>query len=90
MKCRFLLLVAALLMMCSGVKADNVLYAVVDGTTMTLKYGEIEAGAVEYQYWNSDWNVSFKGTITKAVIDASCAAYAAESYSNLFRECDKL
>ncbi|MBQ9678367.1 MAG: BspA family leucine-rich repeat surface protein, partial [Prevotella sp.] len=85
MKRRFLLLVAALLMMCSGVKADNVLYAVVDGTTMTLKYGDESAmptGAKKYGVWS--WSQSFCSAITTAIIDESCKNYSGTGLNHLF------
>ncbi|MBR1546976.1 MAG: BspA family leucine-rich repeat surface protein [Prevotella sp.] len=91
MKRRFLLLVAALLMMCSGVKADNVLYAVVDGTTMTLKYGDESAmptGAKKYGVWS--WSQSFCSAITTAIIDESCKNYSGTTLERLFRECQQV
>ena len=66
------------------------LYAVVDGTTLTLKCGDptSEAGSVTYDGFG--WNDSFKSTITTAVVDASCQNYTGTTLSGLFYECENL
>ena len=55
---------AAMLLVCAqAAMADNVLYAQVEGTNMTLKYGEKPADSETIKYYQSDgtqgWNGSF-------------------------------
>ena len=67
------------------------LYAVIDGTTMTLKASTKSIkGATKYDpdtYW---WTQSFSKTVTTAVIDATCKNYSGSSLDNLFYYCTKL
>lgn len=72
-------------------KWSQALYAVVNGTTMTLKCGDptSETGSVTYNDWSS-WNDSFKNTITNVVVDASCQNYTGTTLSYLFYQCTNL
>ena len=72
-------------------KWSQALYAVVNGTTMTLKCGDptSETGSVTYNDW-SLWNNSFRNTITNVVVDASCQNYTGTTLSVLFYECENL
>ena len=65
------------------------LYAVIDGTTMTLKGGSPEEGTIVYD-GSDNWNNSFWPTITSAIIDKSCRDYNGITLSNLFFGCQKL
>jgi len=72
-------------------KWSQALYAVVNGTTMTLKCGDPtnETGSVTYNNMSS-WNDSFKNTITNVVVDASCQNYIGTTLSCLFSEFENL
>ena len=72
-------------------KWSQALYAVVSGTTMTLKCGDpsSEAGSFTYNDWSS-WNNSFRNTITNVVVDASCQNYTGTTLSVLFYKCENL
>ena len=87
-----LLAVAMLTLNAQTAKADNVLYATVSGTGMTLNYGEessMPSGAVKYN-GSSSWTNSFSETITSVTINASCSGYAGSTLANLFFDCQKL
>lgn len=89
---KFLLTAALVISTQAAVSADNVLYAVVDGTNMTLKCGaesKMPDGAVKYNETFS-WNADFSNTITSATIDASCAAYTGSSLTSLFDGCSHM
>ena len=72
-------------------KWSQALYAVVNGTTMTLKCGDptSETGSFTYNDWSS-WNNSFRNTITNVVVDASCQNYTGTTLSVLFYKCENL
>ena len=72
-------------------KWSQALYAVVDGTTMTLKCGDptSETGSVTYNGWSS-WYASFINTITNVVVDASCQNYTGTTLSRLFYKFENL
>ena len=62
---------AAVLLVCAqAVMAENVLYAQVEGTDMTLKYGEKPDDSGDIKYYQFDgtagWNSSFMTTIKTA------------------------
>ena len=80
---------AAVFLVCAQVAmAENVLYAQVEGTNMTLKYGEKpdDSGDIKYYQFNgtAGWNSTFYGTITTATVDASCASFDGNSTRSLF------
>ena len=86
---------AAVLLVCAqAAMADNVLYAQVEGTNMTLKYGEkpADSGSIKnYQFdGTAGWNGTFYGTITTATVDASCADFNGNSTKALFNGFSKL
>ena len=86
---------AAVLLVCAqAAMADNVLYAQVEGTNMTLKYGEkpADSGSIKnYQFdGTAGWNGTFYGTITTATVDASCADFNGNSTRALFNGFSKL
>ena len=86
---------AAVLLVCAQVAmAENVLYAQVEGTNMTLKYGEKpdDSGAIKYYQFDgtTGWNALFCGTITTATVDASCANFDGNSTRSLFDGFSKL
>lgn len=86
---------AAVLLVCvQAVMAENVLYAQVEGTNMTLKYGEKpdDSGAIKYYQFNgtTGWNSSFMATIQTATVDASCANFDGNSTRSLFDGFSKL
>ena len=86
---------AAVLLVCAqAAMADNVLYAQVEGTNMTLKYGEKPADSGSIKYYQFDgtagWNSTFYGTITTATVDASCADFNGNSTRALFNGFSKL
>ena len=63
---------------------SSVLYATVDGTAMTLKYGPLPAsGATEFT-GTSSWNNDFRSTVTTATVDESCKNYAGNNLAHLF------
>ncbi len=72
-------------------KWSQALYAVVNGTTMTLKCGDpsSETGSVTYT-GTSTWNTGFRSTITTAVVDASCQNYTGTKLVSLFFKCESL
>ena len=71
---------AAVLLVCAqAAKADNVLYAQVEGTNMTLKYGEkpADSGSIKnYQF--------------TVIVDASCSSYDGTTLQSLFSGFSKL
>ena len=75
----------------SAQAATYSLYAVIDGTKMTLKASKTSISkATKYDpdtYW---WTQSFSKTVTTAVIDATCKNYSGSSLDNLFYYCTKL
>jgi len=80
---------AAVLLVCAQVAmAENVLYAQVVGTNMTLKYGEKPDDSGDIKYYQFDgtagWNGTFYGAITTATVDASCAGFDGNSTRSLF------
>ncbi|MBR2184082.1 MAG: DUF285 domain-containing protein [Prevotella sp.] len=86
---------AAVLLVCSqAAMAENVLYAQVEGTDMTLKYGEKPADTETIKYYEFDgtagWNGTFYGVITTATVDASCSSYDGTSLQSLFDGFSKL
>ncbi len=86
---------AAVLLVCArAAMAENVLYAQVEGTNMTLKYGEKPADSGGIKYYEFDgtagWNATFYGTITTATVDASCADFNGNSTRALFNGFSKL
>lgn len=86
---------AAVLLVCAQVAmAENVLYAQVEGTNMTLKYGEKPADSGSIKYYQFDgtagWNGTFYGPITTATVDASCSSYNGTSLQSLFDGFSKL
>jgi len=86
---------AAVLLVCSQVAmAENVLYAQVEGTNMTLKYGEKPDDSETFKYYQfngtAGWNATFYGTITTATVDASCANFNGNSTKALFNGFSKL
>jgi surface protein len=74
--------------------AENVLYAQVEGTNMTLKYGEKPSNTETVEYYDYDgsagWNSSFMTTIQTATVDASCANFDGNSTRSLFDGFSKL
>lgn len=83
-----IMLLAVLMASAAGAKAENVLYAVKSGTSITIKFGEAEAGACTF-----DETETWLGTpadITSATIDASCADYNGTSLRCLFAKCSNL
>jgi len=86
---------AAVLLVCAqAVMAENVLYAQVEGTDMTLKYGEKPDDSGDIKYYQFDgtagWNSSFMTTIKTATVDASCASFDGNSTRSLFDGFSKL
>ena len=86
---------AAVLLVCAqAAKADNVLYAQVEGTNMTLKYGEkpADSGSIKnYQFDGTQgWNGIFYGSITTVIVDASCSSYDGTTLQSLFSGFSKL
>ena len=86
---------AAVLLVCAQVAmAENVLYAQVESTNMTLKYGEKPADSGDIKYYQFDgttgWNGTFYGVITTATVDASCANFDGTSLQSLFDGFSKL
>lgn len=86
---------AAVLLVCAqAAMAENVLYAQVEGTNMTLKYGEKPDDSGDIKYYEFDgtagWNGTFYGTITTATVDASCSSYDGTSLESLFSGFSKL
>ena len=86
---------AAVLLVCSqAAMAENVLYAQVEGTNMTLKYGEKPDDSGDIKYYQFDgtagWNGTFYGAITTATVDASCANFDGNSTRSLFDGFSKL
>jgi len=86
---------AAVLLVCvQAAMAENVLYAQVEGTNMTLKYGEkpTDSGSIKNYQFDSTagWNGTFYGTITTATVDASCANFNGNSTRALFNGFSKL
>ena len=86
---------AAVLLVCSqAAMAENVLYAQVEGTDMTLKYGEKPDDSGDIKYYQFDgtagWNSSFMTTIQTATVDASCANFDGNSTRSLFDGFSKL
>ena len=80
---------AAVLLVCAqAAMAENVLYAQVEGTNMTLKYGEMPDDTETIKYHKYDgtagWNSSFMATIQTATVDASCANFDGNSTRSLF------
>lgn len=80
---------AAVLLVCAQVAmAENVLYAQVEGTNMTLKYGEKPDDSGDIKYYQFDgtagWNGTFYGAITTATVDASCSSYDGTTLESLF------
>ena len=69
---------------------QNVLYAEVEGTAMTLKHGLLpESGAYEYNgtpFWAEAFNVN----VTTATVDKTCKDYAGANLANLFSNMSKL
>lgn len=93
MKKKLMLLLMVMLAMTA--KADvYYLYAVVDGTELTIKaarigYSFVPKGGVLFQKENS-WNSTFRDNVTTAVIDASCKNYDGSKLDYLFYRCSKL
>ena len=86
---------AAVLLVCAQVAmAENVLYAQVEGTNMTLKYGEKPDDTETIKYHKYDgsqgWNGTFYGSITTVTVDASCSSYDGTSLESLFSGFSKL
>ena len=86
---------AAVLLVCSqAAMAENVLYAQVEGTDMTLKYGEKPDDSGDIKYYQFDgtagWNSSFMTTIQTATVDANCANFDGNSTRSLFDGFSKL
>jgi len=86
---------AAVLLVCAqAAMADNVLYAQVEGTNMTLKYGEMPDDSGDIKYYEFDgtqgWNGTFIGNIQTATVDASCSSYDGTSLESLFSGFSKL
>ena len=86
---------AAVLLVCAqAAMADNVLYAQVEGTNMTLKYGEkpADSGSIKnYQFDGTQgWNGIFYGSITTVIVDASCSSYDGTTLQSLFSGFSKL
>ena len=86
---------AAVLLVCAqAAMAENVLYAQVEGTNMTLKYGEKPDDTETIKYHKYDgtqgWNAIFYGSITTATVDASCADFNGNSTKALFNGFSKL
>ena len=86
---------AAVLLVCTqAAMADNVLYAQVEGTDMTLKFGEKPGDTETIKYYEFDgtagWNGTFYGVITTATVDASCANFDGNSTKSLFDGFSKL
>ena len=86
---------AAVLLVCAqAAMADNVLYAQVEGTNMTLKYGEKpdDSGSIKnYQFDGTQgWNGIFYGSITTVTVDASCSSYDGTTLQSLFSGFSKL
>ena len=86
---------AAVLLVCAqAAMAENVLYAQVEGTDMTLKYGEKPDDSGDIKYYQFDgtagWNSSFMTTIQTATVDANCANFDGNSTRSLFDGFSKL
>lgn len=86
---------AAVLLVCAqAAMAKNVLYAQVEGTNMTLKYGEKPADSGGIKYYQFDgtqgWNGTFYGLITTVTVDASCSSYDGTTLQSLFSGFSKL
>ena len=86
---------AAVLLVCAqAVMAENVLYAQVEGTDMTLKYGEKPDDSGDIKYYQFDgtqgWNGTFYGSITTVTVDASCSSYDGTTLQSLFSGFSKL
>ena len=86
---------AAVLLVCAqAAMAENVLYAQVEGTNMTLKYGEKPADSGSIKYYQFDgtqgWNTIFMGNIQTATVDASCSSYDGITLESLFSGFSKL
>ena len=80
---------AAVLLVCAqAARAENVLYAQVEGANMTLKYGEKPADSETIKYYQFDgtqgWNGTFYGSITTVTVDASCSSYDGTTLQSLF------
>lgn len=83
MKTQFLMLLAVLMMTATGAKAEDVLYAVKSGTSITFSFGEAPAGAVIYD-GTETWATTIYPTTTTATFDASCASYNGTTLAFLF------
>ena len=86
---------AAVLLVCTqAAMAEDVLYAQVEGTDMTLKYGEKPGNTETIKYYEfngtTGWNGTFYGVITTATVDASCANFDGNSTKSLFDGFSKL
>ena len=88
MKTRILLLLALLMVSAVGAKAEDVLYAVKSGTSITIKFGEAEAGALTYD--ESDAWLGTPSALTSATFDASCAGFNGTTLESLFANCSNL
>ena len=86
---------AAVLLVCAqAAMAENVLYAQVEGTNMTLKFGEKPADSDDIKNYQFDgtqgWNAIFYGSITTVTVDASCSSYDGTTLESLFSGFSKL
>ncbi len=88
-------LIVALLMSTTQSKAADQLYAVKEGNTVTLKFGEISQSEINaggraysggYKY---SWMVYFSDA-TSVVVDSSCKNYNGTTLSYLFCDCKKV
>ena len=83
-----------MMMLSMGAQAGNVLYAEIDGTSMTLKCGDSAPETSDVYiatfHGHMDWNESYQRTITSVTIDASCQNYTGTTLAWLFGYCWKL
>lgn len=89
-----LLLLVTMMMLSMGAQAGNVLYAEIDGTSMTLKCGDSAPETSDVYiatfHGHMEWNESYQRTITSVTIDASCQNYTGTTLAWLFGYCWKL
>ncbi|MBQ8065437.1 MAG: BspA family leucine-rich repeat surface protein, partial [Prevotella sp.] len=93
MKQKLLLLFMAMLAMTANASRTWTLYAVVNGTELTIKAahsGAVPDGGIQHTSDDENWNSSFRDQITTAVIDGTCINYDNSSLKYLFYRCSKL
>ena len=89
-----LILLVSMMILSMGAQAGNVLYAEIDGTSMTLKCGDSAPETTDVYivtfHGHMNWNESYQRTITSVTIDASCQNYTGTTLAWLFGNCWKL